>query len=900
MLVVKFKLCRQDDFSLNALSGNTAINDEAAILDKALINGGESVQLLRSALDTADSILRDRFLIGTPIEDLVHRRALIVDQLLINIFKRIIPDSNLALIAVGGYGRGELHPHSDIDLLILSNTEHNSFLNDSIGLFIAFLWDIGLRANHSVRSLEDCVSHAKLDIGIATNLLESRFLAGDKCLFNDLNFHTKSHDFWPAKQFFTAKIREQQERHAKFYGVQYRLEPNVKDGPGGLRDIQMIAWIAKRHFDTANLKSLLSHGFLTNNEYTTLKEGQHFLWRIRFALHLIHGRCEDRLLFDSQVRIADQFGYHDKPGVLGVEQLMQDYYRTIKELSLLNDMILQLIEESIFETAKLKPYPINDIFEERGGFLRTRDLDIFSKRPSTILELFLILARHPNLKGVSAETIRHLRSNLEYINSAFRNHPDNRSQFLQLLREPRGVTHELRRMNRYGVLSRYLPAFGKIVGRMQYDLFHVYTVDEHILFVVSNLRRFMLSKYNHEFPLCSSIMQSLPKPEIALIAAMFHDIAKGRNADHSIIGADEVTVFCLQHGMSRYDAQLAAWLVRFHLLLSLTAQKRDINDPHVVNEFARQVGDQNHLDYLYVLTVADIHGTNPELWNAWKASLCYELYQNTSRILLHGLENSVNKDNLIWSIKEESLAILQNYGLQPAIAQSLWSAFYDDYFMHHTPGEIAWHASCLAGRLDSRVPLVFIHKHAPRGGTAICIYSKHDQYIFCRVTATLAELGLTVLDARLMPMKNGEHLDTYMILEENGETLTDSDRLIEIENHLNREINRHNSLPITVTRQAPRQVRMFTTPTRINFTNDLINQQTILEVSAADRPGLLSIIGQVFGQYRIRLRNAKITTIGERAEDVFFITDPQDNPIIDPVLQDLLHASLLTMLGESM
>ncbi|MGH8402137.1 MAG: [protein-PII] uridylyltransferase, partial [Gammaproteobacteria bacterium] len=740
--------------------------------------------------------------------------------------------SELSLAAAGGYGRGELHPHSDVDLLILLPAGNQARFRHAIEHFIAFLWDLGLPASHSVRTLEECALEAQADVTVATNLMEIRHLTGATDLFVDLQQRMQPDKLWPTKDFFLAKLKEQRQRHAKYHDTAYRLEPNVKEGPGGLRDIQMIAWVAKRHFNADTLHSLVEHRFLTADEYDSLQRGQAFLWRVRFALHLLYGRREDRLLFDAQPRLAAQFGYRDTPASLAVEQFMQEYYRTIKELGLLNEMLLQLLEEAILDGQTPASTPLTDEFEERGGFLHARDAGVFARRPAALLELFHVLELHPRLKGVGAGTMRSLRANLYRIDATFRADPANHAQFMQILREPLGVTHELRRMNRYGLLGRYLPAFGNIVGRMQYDLFHTYTVDEHILFVVGNLRRFALSRYDSEFPLCSQIMQALPKPELAHLGALFHDIGKGRGGDHSKLGAQDAEAFCLDHGLSRYDARLVAWLVQHHLLLSLTAQKKDINDPRVVHGFARLVGDQLHLDYLYVLTVADVRGTNPELWNSWKASLFKELYHNASRSLRHGLENPIDKDELISEIQERALVLLQELGMDSQAVREVWNAFSEEYFLRHTVEEIVWHTTGLRGRQTDAAPLVLLRQQTARGGTAVSIYSNRDEFVFGRVAAALAELGLTILDARLIPMTSGYRLDTYVVLEDNSEPITETERLAEIGQVLRREVGRHHLPPMTVTRRAPRQVRLFTTPTEMQFTDDLVNQRTVLEISA--------------------------------------------------------------------
>ena len=854
---------------------------------------------LKRALRQGDAELRRRFESGAPVGELVRSRAALVDVLLKQVAEAQLGGAmrRLALVAVGGYGRGELHPCSDIDILLLvqdGGTDHH----EAVAGFIAALWDVGLEVGHSVRTLEDCVTHAAADISVATSLMEARLLLGDAALFQRMREATGPAHLWPSQEFFAAKWREQQLRHAKYHDTAYRLEPNVKEGPGGLRDIQMVGWVAKRHFGAESLHELVARGFLTEDEYKSLSEGQDYLWKVRYALHLLHGRREDRLLFDSQIKLSRQAGLTDAPNNLAVEQFMQQYYRTVMELSRLNEMLLQLFDEAILNPHQGDPVPLGPDFADQAGFLSTRTSDLFERKPAALLDMFHVLEQHPRLKGVSAETIRRVRRNLHRLDEGFRAEPAHRELFMAILREPQGVTHELRRMNRYGVLGRYLPAFGAVVGRMQYDLFHAYTVDEHTLFVVSNLRRFALARYDHEFPLCSRIMQALPRPEVAYLAGLFHDIAKGRGGDHSELGAAEAEQFCLDHGLSRYEARLTAWLVQNHLLLSLTAQKKDINDPEVIRAFAAQVGDALHLDYLYVLTVADVRATNPDLWNSWKAGLFAELYQATSAALRRGSESPLDKEELIAETQRQAGALLAQRGLDPEAVQSVWRRLSEEYFLRHSAEEIAWHTEGLAARLQGDTPLVLLRPHAERGGTALCVYSRNDDFIFGRVTAVLSQLALTILDARIVPVGEDASLDTYAVLEDTGAPLSDPDRLSEIERVLTREINRRNASPIAVTRRAPRQVRMFTTPTEIRFSDEPRNRRTVLEIVAGDRPGLLSQIGQALKACGVRLQNAKITTMGERAEDVFFVTDAHHRPLDDLAVRERLREALLARIGE--
>ncbi len=872
---------------------------DADALRQTLAAGTRPLTALKRLLQQGDAELRRRFESGAPVADLVRSRAALVDAILAEAGQLHLQGAALALVAVGGYGRGELHPCSDIDILVLVQEPDGGRHRDRIAAFITLLWDVGLEVGHSVRTLEDCVTQAEADITVATSLMEARLLSGDAALFERMHAATGPAAIWPAPAFFAAKWREQQERHSKYHDTASKLEPNVKESPGGLRDIQTIGWVAKRHFGAQTLHGLVDKGFLTEDEYQRLDAGQDYLWRVRFGLHLLNGRREDRLLFDAQIKLAKQAGLQDAPNNLGVEQFMQQYYRTVLELSRLNDMLLQLFDEAILNPSQGEPVALTPDFVDQSGFLTAKDPDLFERKPAALLEIFHVLEQHPRLKGVSAETIRRLRGSLQRIDESFRTDPANRALFMDILREPQGVTHELRRMNRYGVLGRYLPAFGAVVGRMQYDLFHAYTVDEHTLFVVSNLRRFALSRYDHEFPICSRIMQALPKPEVAYLAGLFHDIAKGRGGDHSELGAVEAEQFCLEHGLSRYEARLAAWLVQNHLMLSLTAQKKDISDPEVIQAFAAAVGDQLHLDYLYLLTVADVRATNPELWNSWKAGLFNELYQSASQALRRGTEAPLDKDELMGETQRQAATLLQARGLDPTAMQDVWAHLSEEYFLRHSPDEVAWHTANLAARLQGDAPLVFLRPHTERGGTAICVYSRHDDFIFGRVTAVLSQLGLTILDARIVPVGADASLDDYVVLEDTGVPIEDPERLTEIERVLLREINRKNASPIAVTRRAPRQVRMFTTPTHIQFSDDTRNRRTVLEITAGDRPGLLSQIGQALKACGLKLQNAKITTVGERAEDVFFITDAARRPLDDLAARESLRAALLARIGES-
>ncbi len=844
------------------------------------------LNLYRENLKAGRELLRSRFNVGADPRLLVYMRAWHVDQILIRLFQHFAADADCTLLAVGGYGRGELHPASDIDLLILLPDQQSQKTSQAIAQFVTLLWDIGLDVGHAVRTVTESIAAAKSDITIATNILESRYLAGNRNMLNDMLRATDREFMWSSREFFTAKRQEQHARHGRFHDTAYNLEPNVKDGPGGLRDIQVIDWVAKRHFGTHNLHDLVHHGFLTEAEYESLAAGQDFLWRVRFGLHVITGRKEDRLLFDFQRTLARQFGFQDDDARLGVEHFMKRYYRTIMELARLNEMLLQLFEEEILlrdEAENIQP--LNKRFQLHNGYIETTYDKVFAHYPFSLLEIFLVIAQHPEIKGVRASTIRAIRNHRHLINYEFRADLRCRSLFIELLRQPHGVTHELRRMNRYGILAAYLPVFGNISGQMQYDLFHHFTVDEHTLFVVRNLRRFTVDRFYDEFPMCSLIIRTIAKQELLLLAALFHDVAKGRGGDHSELGSLDAEEFSRNHGLSEYDAKLVSWLVRNHLLMSVTAQRKDISDVDVVNEFASTVGNQSRLDYLYLLTVADIRATNPDLWNSWKDALLKELYYAASHALRRGIGNMPDQREWIESTQESAhrLLLRDTPQLNMATVAELWNTFPDDYFLRYSAERVAWHTQTILQHGVDQLPLILNaplpESHA--GATEIFIFAHNRLNLFANATAILDRLGLTIVDARVITTENDRTLDSFIIFEQSGEPIAGTSRVQEIIAALYQSIYQQETAQSSRQRYIPRRLKHFDIPTQVRFFDDPKQRHTVLEVIAADRPGLLATLSQVFLHCGVSLRNAKISTIGERAEDIFFIMSSTDTPVTD-------------------
>ncbi|MBK1644368.1 [protein-PII] uridylyltransferase [Thiocapsa imhoffii] len=818
---------------------------------------------------------------GASIESLVLARSRLIDEVLREVWVHHLGDSpNAALVAVGGYGRQELLPASDVDILVIVDPDALTELASTLETLVVCLWDLGLEVGHSVRTPDECAREAVRDVTVMTNLLEARLVSGNPELCQRMRLATAPAQVWNSEAFFAAKTAEQKARWQKYGGTAYNLEPNIKENPGGLRDIQMIGWVAKRHFDAETLHDLVGHGFLTEAEYHALIEGQALLWRIRFLLHRVAGRREDRLLFEYQRTLAQQFGFQDGPYNLAVEQMMQQYYRTVQELNRLNEMLLQLFREAIILHDEIgPPVPINKRFQSRSGYLEVTSANVFRRAPIALLEVFHILQVHPELEGVRASTIRLIRENCHRIDDTFRADLRARSLFMEILRHPSGLTQAARRMSRYGVLAAYIPAFANIVGRMQYDLLHVYTVDEHTLMLLRNLRRFTIPRYDDEFPLCSAVARRIPKLELLYLAGLFHDIAKGRGGDHSLLGAQDAAEFCELHGLPEFDSRLVAWLVEKHLLMSMTAQRKDISDPEVIQSFAAIVGDPTRLDYLYLLTVADARATNPERWNSWKDGLLRDLYHGTRRALLRGLENPQAQDDLIRQKQGEARRLVARYGGDPEACDRLWSRFSTDLFLHNSPDEIAWQArQILAGDL-TQLPLVVIRPVTARGGTEIFIYTRDRANLFGRITALLDQVGLSVLDARVITTIDGMAVNTYQVLDQDGNPVHDPIRMDELRAALAADLAEDARGEIQVARSMPRRYRYFPTETRVTFSADEPNRRTIMRLTTLDRPGLLADVGAVFQDCGIRLQNAKIATVGAEVDDVFFITNDDDTPI---------------------
>lgn len=858
-------------------------------------------QLLRESYD-ADA---DAFREGADVRALVRSRADTVDTVLRLIWNRypFARSEDIALIAVGGYGRGELHPHSDIDLLILTREGMAPEWQDDLGAFITLLWDLKLDIGHSVRSMDESISAAREDISILTNLLETRTIAGPDSLRQALSEQAYSDEVSSDKAYFVAKREEQQQRHNKYGDTEYNLEPNVKGSPGALRDIQTIGWITKRHFGLQSIADLTRFSILTEEEHQILHEGETFLWRLRYGLQLIADRNENRLLFDHQRALAQMLGYQDQDKRLGVELMMQQYYRTVLALAEITDVLLQYYDEAIIGSGTEDEIrPLNKRFQMRNLYIEAINNQVFAYAPYAIMEIFVLMAQHPEIKGIRATTIRSLRAHRHLIDDAFRNDLAVTTLFMELMRTPHALDQTLSAMKKYNVLGRYLPEFGQIIGQMQHDLFHIYTVDAHTMRVIRNMVRLTGTEAQSEYPLASRLIHRLPKLDTLYIAGLYHDVAKGRGGDHSELGAIDAEAFCQRHHLSERDTQLISWLVENHLFMSMTAQRKDISDPDIIQAFARAMPSQTHLDYLYILTVCDISATNPKLWNTWRASLLRQLYIEAKRALRRGIDTPVDRQAWIDATREEAREILRAQNMTDEQVDKIWDTVDEEYFLQDSTVDIAWQTAAIIRHGDNPDPLVLIRdtRGGPTDGySQIIIYMKDRVALFAATTAVLEQLNLNIVDARINSSEGPYSISSYVVLDEQGQPLgVDPARKERVRKRLIEELDDPEDYPDIIHRRTPRQLKHFAFPTEVTFSNDTINQRTVMEVITPDRPGLLARIGQVLLEHRVRLTNAKIATLGERVEDVFFITDEHGNPLSDPNVCQALQQHMSKMLDD--
>ncbi|HUW38611.1 MAG TPA: [protein-PII] uridylyltransferase [Rhodocyclaceae bacterium] len=824
------------------------------------------VPTLRAALQAGQAQLEAAYRASANAAAMVRGRATLVDSVLGEIWRHYALPAPLALVAVGGYGRGELYPASDVDVLVLLPDELHADHQVAIEQMVGVLWDIGLDVGHSVRSVAQCVAEADRDITVQTSLLEARLLAGCRETFARFEATLLAHR--DPQAFFKAKRLEQEERYARHNDTPYSLEPSCKESPGGFRDLQVILWISRAAGLGRSWRELAANGLLLPTEARQLERVETFLRHVRIRLHYLAHRREEKLMFDYQEALAQAFGITASATKRASELLMQRYYQNAKRITQLNTLLLQNLGERIFPVARPIPIPVSGHFQMVRELLDVRDETVFEQQPRAILESFLLLQQRPELKGMTARTLRALWRARGRIDAAFRRDPDNRALFLSLFRQERGLVHEFRRMNQYDILGHYLPAFGRIVGQMQHDLFHVYTVDQHILQVMRNVRRFTMPEFAHEYPLCSRLMAGFERHWPIYVAALFHDIAKGRGGDHSKLGMRDARRFCKDHGMAPEDSELVVFLIEHHLTMSAIAQKQDLGDPRVIADFAAVVKTERRLVALYLLTVADIRGTSPKVWNAWKGKLLEDLYAATRRLLAGATPQQAVG---LAGRQEEARGMLRLHGLRPGVEEALWRQLDTVYFMRHDAEEIAWHARVLYHRPEAAEPVVKARLNQVAEGLQVMVYTADQPLLFARLCGFFSRLGYSIVDAKIHTTRHGYALDSFILLDPSHH-LPYRDMVALIEHDLVERLKQRAPIEAPTTGRLSRQVRHFPITPEVGIRPDENGRYYLMSVLAADRPGLLHSIALVLARHGVDLHTAKIATLGERVEDTFLIS----------------------------
>lgn len=821
----------------------------------------QTTQTIRDSLRNARQVLQKEYLEHGNAKRLLQAHAKMVDKHLCDAWQMQNMPADLVLVAAGGFGREELYPKSDIDLLILLPQQPDEALQERLQELVGNFWDIGLEASHSIRTVDECIAEST-DVTVQTNLLEARLITGNQLLFNTMCEKLDQH--LDRRAFFLAKQQEQDQRRAKYFDTDYNLEPNLKESPGGLRDLHTVIWISRACGFGSSWHDLAKQGMLTTAEARAIALHEALLQTLRIRLHYLAGRREDRLLFDYQTVLADQMDIHSSDTRRASEHLMQHYYRTKRAVLQLNSVLLQNMRARLFPESAVTS-PINVRFVARDDLLEAIDENLFEQVPSAILESFWLMERHPQLNGFSAPTLRALWRSRHQVNASFRQNPHNRSLFMQILREPQGLTHVLRRMNQHDILGRYLPAFGRIVGQMQHDLFHVFTVDEHILMVVRNLRRFTVTEFAHEFPLCSKLIKDFARPEVLYIAGLFHDIAKGRGGDHSLLGREDAKRFCKLHGLTREDTELVVWLVESHLTMSATAQKQDLSDQDVIASFTAKVKNDRYLVALYLITVADIRGTSAKVWNAWKGKLLEDLFWATRRYLVGG-----KIADQIGEVRQQAVATLSLFAIPPGRYELLWAQLDPGYFLRHEPHEIAWHTRLLAHRVNSESAIVKARLSNIGEGIQVMVYSPDQAYLFARICDFFERINYNIMEAKIHTTQHGYALDSFLVMDAGKSDIAYRDVMAYIEYELESLLSKKEHPVSPKIGRVGRQQKHFPIKPEVTFNFDE-KGSCQLSVIAGDRPGLLARIAHALAHHNIELLSAKINTLGSRAEDTFWI-----------------------------
>jgi [protein-PII] uridylyltransferase len=874
----------------------------------------------REWLQKKNAALDKQFSPRCAIRKLLNERSKHLDELLQMIWRHHTrgQENGLVLISTGGYGREELHPYSDIDLLILTKDGSTGHFQGIISKFIAFLWGLKLQISHSARNLDECITWAKQDLSVFTSLMESRCIAGNHNIYDSLMRRMDKDQLWPSQKFCAARIQKQKERNSRYSNISFNLEPDIKNSPGGLRELQTLLWIARRHFGAKSISQLAKHKFLTSHEARMLSFARDFLWRIRYAMHMHSERCQDRLDFHLQRRLAEFFSDASPDEKQLIEAFMKTYYRWVSKIRLISNLLIRHFEEQILLACKSeRTRKLNARFRLRNQYIEAKNTNVFIENPGALLEIFMLMAQDSNIKGIRVETLRLIYKRRLSIGASYRSDPKNAGYFMGILRSGERVGEVLELMRRYEILGRWLPEFARLHGQIQHDLFHVYTVDVHLVTVTRNINGLIYPgsdftlvapaskdgpkqvsanlEMRSDFALPTQVARRTPKSELLYIAALYHDIAKGRGGDHSILGVDDVRKFAKRHGLHENDSELLQFLVRHHLLMSVTAQKKDCNDPEVLMKFSSIVGNIERLNHLYVLTVADICGTNPKLWDGWRASLLHQLYLNARQWMLRGAQEYTGRMEHLHSIKNQGISLLKAQKLPIAKVKALWSHYDDEYFIREKLDDIVWHTRSIIRHNDPK-PLVMARKSGEfkfRPATQIFVYWKQRGNILSILSNALERAEASIQYAHIMDTTDQHVLSSFFVMpsEQSAsvQAQTYQETLVRL---IEKTLSAPNAKLKAVRHLDTPKLKAFTVPLQVSLNYTRNAPHNTLEITTVDRFGLLSCLMQSLSRLNLQLRGARITTLGERVDDVLYITDERGKVVQENAERELLEQKL--------
>jgi [protein-PII] uridylyltransferase len=868
---------------------------------------------LKAALAEGRGEIRRRFEATNDGAAAVREQCFLVDQLIRSLFDivagEIFPLPNptagehLTIVAVGGYGRGELAPYSDIDLLFLLPYKQTPHTEQVVEYLLYTLWDMGLKVGHSTRSVEECLRQAKLDLTIRTSLIEARYLWGDQALYAELKRRFDTDIVrGSAAQFVEAKLAERDERHRRVGDSRYQLEPNVKEGKGGLRDLHTLFWMAKYIYRIDDVSRLVELGMLSAEESQRFERAQRFLWTVRCHLHYLAGRAEERLTFDLQAEIGRRMGYTDHAGTRGVERFMKHYFLVAKDVGALTRIFCAILEADQKRRRRIPWLRWGATKRALYGFVLDGERvtipadDFFEADPVALLRLFHV-AQQERL-DIHPRALRRASQSLRLVDARLRENPEANRLFLEVLTGRNDPETALRRMNEAGVFGRFVPDFGRVVAQMQYDMYHVYTVDEHTLFAIGILHQIETGQLKDELPLATQLAQTIVSRRALYVATLLHDIAKGRGGDHSVIGEGIALKLGPRLGLTAEETETVAWLVRWHLSMSNTAFKRDIGDPQTIGDFVERVQSPERLRLLFVLTAADIRAVGPHVWNGWKAALLRELYHQALDMISSGLVGD-GQGARIAAAQEAARRLL------PEFDEDEFAAFtgrgYPFYWLSFDAETHARHARLMREAERSGARLTVEKRVDPRRAvTEITLYTADHAGLFSRIAGALAVSGANIVDARIMTMSNGMALDTFWVQDQAGGPFDRPDKLARLagvfENVLTGDLKPHRELSRPP--PYPSRTQAFTVQPRVLIENNASASHTVIEVNGRDRPGLLHEVTRELTRLNLQISSAKISTFGEKVVDVFYVKNLFGHKVDQPAKIAEIRKSLEAVLAR--